>query len=344
MLARFMHIGRLGLILMLTRGCVNSVPTPQPLLQPTLVPVPTQTATLDACRPVQWPDQELLPDEEALVQSAFKQTELSGQARTMVVLTGSNCEPQVGAINYHFSLDVSEQAERATLEQMAHTIQSLVFDLQQYPAFDVKINTLVITWKFAAYGCSWGYDYVSHDGERVWHPMQAERFVILLGLPLSDLCTNTEAIESSIPKPDVLNAPIYQCFEDSVFINQRLQARQDAIINTAFAEWELPISVKTTAIVDGTACFYKLDSLKYTLEVTVSDDMDTAFLLEQSSLLSSVLEQLSNNAQIATPSVGATISWRFLNQICDWHFHHYWQDDVLIVQIDSVAPSPCPQP
>jgi hypothetical protein len=351
MLVRFMRISRLGLILLLLAACERSVtPNPQPTLEPSTQSnhsdspsVPTQTTTLDACGPIQAPDQELLPEEEAMLQAAFKQTQLSGQARTRVVLTGSSCEPEVGAINYHFSLDVPEQADQATLAQMAHTIQSLIFELQQDPAFDIKINTLILTWKFAAYGCSWGYDYVIHEGKGVWYPMQADRFVRLLGLPLSDLCTNTDVIEASIARPEVMNKSMYQCFESSILINLRLQARQDAIINAAFAEWDLPVSVETMATVEGGACFYQLDSLKYTLAVTVSDDVQTSFLLEQSDLLSDVLEQLSQDPQIATPSTSAIISWRFSNQICDWNFNHYWEDGTLIVQIDSVAPPPCPQ-
>ncbi len=353
MLHWFMRLSRFSLILVLLAACGRSVaPTPQPVLEPSvqsneLTPVPTQiperTQTLvhDECGIIEWTDQTLQLDEEALLQAAFKQTGLSGEVLTMVALTGTSCEYQLEEINYHFTLDVLEQAERATLEQMAHTIQTLVLELKQQWPFDAPLTSIVITWRFADHGCSWGYDYVSHDGESVWYPISAEHFVVPSALLLSDLCTHTEVVESAIPRPD--NTSIYHCNQTPNLLHWRLQKGQEALITAAFEVSDIPVIANAIALINGTTCFYQLHSLAYTLDIRVSDESDYTFLQQQSKIFNTILSQLNRDPRINVDMASVLMLWRFPTTPCTWNYNYFVENDRSSWQRDSSSDSPCPQ-
>ncbi|GAA5527250.1 hypothetical protein [Herpetosiphon gulosus] len=329
-----------SLILMLTRGCVNSVPIPTPLPEATFVSEPTQTLT-DQCVSANLPPQPLQPKDEAFVKKAFIQTEIAGEIDAIVTVIDTNCTIQYIDITYHFMLDVPDNADRGRLEEIAHRIQDLVLELKQHPPLDIRLNTLVITWRFAKYGCSWGYDYAMLDGVGVWYPTPADLFLMPSGLKFPAICAHTEVVESTIPRP--VPPHVYPCSQQLEITYLRLRNDQQAITSAAFEQWNPLMEIYLNGIIAGTSCFYDIVTIQYSLRLNISDDTPVSFVLEQTHLLTTTLELLRNHPQLEALIIDTSINWYFSSS-CVWSFDNSWKDGEVIVQSNDSLPPPCVQP
>ena len=345
MLAWLTRIGFGWLLLVTLSGCGNALaltPTPitaagiqsndQATTQPTpdLVPTITLTPELEVAESTVEPTPEIRPvheyygaaeacevnyerlkldpTAEALVQTAFEQTQLSGKAEVYGTADWQACSDEIAWIEYDFEVEVTTEVDQATLYQHAQVLHTLMQTLQNQPALQYPLAGATIYWRFGEHSCSWDYQYVTTinpDGN-AWY----------LKYTSSTKQTDNDPVCEVAETP----APSNYCFPARS--PQPLNETDLALIQAAIDQTQLTGQASGYQLRTGTSCNYQSTRLGYHFYIDAPTNATSELLEDRAHQLQTIVTDLRQHPSLDYPPHMLIITWRFMNSGCSWGYEY----------------------